>query len=970
MMVTSKKCLLLLVAVLVVSTGLFAVKVWDAPASRRQIPQAAPRMFEPARADSAHGFDVQKYVITLNINDSTRFIQGDVLATVLAEELLSSITYELSTLSVSSVLVNGQAASFTHNGGLLNIAVDVAAGQTFTTQVFYSGVPTLSPNLYQIGMIFGSNSVFTISDPDAGRYWWPSYDHPWDKAVVDLHITMRSDWKVAANGLRSNIVNNGNGTSTTTWLGSNPMTTYLVCLTAGPYVEINQTVPDMNNLPIQNFVMQSQYNNAMVDFQRVPEMISYFSQLFGPYPFEKYGHATVNMSTFAAMEHQTMTTLGNSLITGNGTHEVTIAHELAHQWYGNGVSFLDFKDVWLSEGFATYSEHLWTDKRFGWESAVAYINSSYHQYYNSWEASIGPQTIYNPSFYNYFSPPSYEKSASVLHMLRLKIGDANFFQLLRQWFTTYNGGNAVTAEFEAMAEQISGMDLTQFFNQWIYGSGIPSVEYSVWQAEDISRVKIVAKSTSPSNTQFFLEVPFGISCGAVSDSLLAYASPNGQATEFLFGQPLVDCIISPNLNNWTMLRQITEDKPHLAECIPSHQSVLLSWDVFSPGVDTGYMVYRRMQSYLPWEALTEEPISATSFVDTTPWNNITYQYAIRVVASGGYLSALSNIATAMPMPFTFDYDLLLVDETRDGNGSAISPSDAQVDGFYYSAVEPIQPDFWDCTTQGLPLLGTLGMYKAVLWYADDFSQNLLLNNLQLISGYIQGGGKLLLSSWKTASVFNDAFVQRFMGNVSMNYDNTASLVGVYSDTYPNLFVDPNKTTPSWNNMLPQIYTFNDAANSIYTASMSAGAAGENKCVGLVHNSNGTFVMLGFPLYYMQFDGVRTFLQQLLPQLINGTEIADEVVAPIPAAISCSPNPFNPHTTIHYTNPQNGMVSISLYNLKGQRVRTLMSQSLNAGAHSLVFDGLSDQQQSLSTGIYLLKFSYPNGSITRKITLMK
>jgi aminopeptidase N len=160
------------------------------------------------------------------------------------------------------------------------------------------------------------------------------------------------------------------------------MTTYLVCITCGPYVEVNQSAGD---LPIQSFVYQNQYNNALIDLAYVPQMINFYSQVFGDFPFDKYGHAVVSMSTYSAMEHLTMTTLGNFIINGQGTYELIIAHELAHQWFGNCLSFLTFKDVWLSEGFATYSEHLWTDKRQGWQAACDYVNSSFHQYYLTWE---------------------------------------------------------------------------------------------------------------------------------------------------------------------------------------------------------------------------------------------------------------------------------------------------------------------------------------------------------------------------------------------------------------------------------------------------------------------------------------------------------------------------------------------------------------------------------------------------------
>ncbi len=951
-------------------TYLMASETWSAAPSRKYLQQAAFPGYEPVRADSAHGFDVLKYEITLSINDSSHFIEGNVLATVIAEQALSSISYEFVGLTVSNVKVNGLTAAYTHSGGILNITANIPAGQQFTTQVYYSGVPQLSSNSYHLGMIFGTNTVFTISDPDAARYWWPCYDHPWDKAVVDLHITMRSDWKVAANGIRSQIINNGNGTSTTHWLGSNPMTTYLVCITAGPYVEINQVVPELNNLPVQNFVTQGQYNNALTDLQNLPLMISYFSELFGDYPFEKYGNATVNMSTYGAMEHQTMTTLGNYIITGNQSYEPTIAHELAHQWFGDAVSFLTFKDVWLSEGFATYSEHLWTDKRFGWQSAADYVGSSFHQYYNSWENNVGPQTIYDPAFLEYFYPPSYEKAASVLHMLRLKIGNQNFFNLLRLYFDTYKHGNAVTAEFQAMAEQISGQDLDQFFNQWIYGSGVPSVEYSVWQAEDISRVKIIAKSTSPSTTQFHMEIPFRFSSGTDVDSLLAFASPTGQATEFLYGHNIRDINISPNHNNWALLKQITIRKPQLVECIPSWSAVLVSWSEFEPGVDEGYLVYRRTGMNEAWELLTETPVTGFSYVDNTPGNNITYEYAMAVVDAGGFISQLSNSMTATPMPLSFDYDLLLVDETRDGTGTAISPNDGQVDNFYFSAVAPLSCDFWDCTSQGLPLLSTLGMYKVVLWYADDFSQNLLQGNMNLISGYLLGGGKLVLSGWKTPSVFNEAFLERFAGGVSLNYDNAAGLISLSSDEYPSLFVDPNKTTSSWNGMLPQIYTFNDAANSLYTANMSASSSGANHCAALRYTSTGTLVLLGFPLYFMQAEGVQGFLQELLPELISGSGQCDEQLSQVQARIDSNPNPFNPSTNISFSIPVGGKVKLEIYNLKGQKVAEPVNRELASGKHSVAFDGVDSQNRGLASGVYLLRFQYPGGYKTKKITLMK
>jgi len=955
------------------ASALCAVSPVDGARPARKFYDSHPvRIAEFERADSLTGFDVQKYVITISAPQASTSITGNVLATVLAEQPLTSLPYNLTTnFTVSSVLVNGAPATFTHTNHIININLNIPAGQTFTTQVFYSGIPTLTPDAYHIGWIRTSSAIFTISDPDAARYWWPCYDHPWDKAVVDLHITMRSDWKVAANGIRTGITDNGDGSSTTHWIGENPMTTYLVCVTAANYVEINQTA---GTIPIQNFVRQSEYNSAMVDFANLPAMINYFSQIFGAYPFEKYGQAVATISTYGAMEHQTMTTLGSYIITGMGTYELVIAHELAHQWYGDAVSFLTFKDVWLSEGFATYSEHLWTDKKSGWQAAANYVGSAYHQYYLNWEAGAGPQVIYNPNYLNYFAPPSYEKAASVLHMLRLKIGNANFFQLLNQWFTTYEHGNVVTAEFHAMAEQISGQDLDQFFNQWIFGSGIPSLQYSVWSNTDSGLpTKVTARTTSPTATDFHIEVPFRVQHSEGVDSLYVRATPDGYVNYLPQSFNIASSTVTPNYNNWALIRQMTELKPEITECLPSNAMVLLSWDAFLDDPALRYQVFRRhAELNSPWYLITDEPVTGLSYTDHEVFNGYSYEYAIGALDAQGYLSRLSEYVTATPHACSFANDLLVVDETRDGNGANINPNDAMVDGFYGAALYPIAYQQWDCATQGMPNLLTLGQYKVVLWHADDFSQNMLVDQLNVLGGYIMGGGKVLLSGWKTPSVFTPSFVQRFTGDVNLVYDNSAGLISALSSTYPILAVDPLKLTGSWNGMLPQIYTFGGAQNSLYTANMSPTSLGNGLCAALRHDQDGTggsLVLLGFPLYFMQADGVRAFLQQIIPALV------DEVPNPEPAPVAglslgVYPNPFRDKLSIDLNIPRAGYVRARLYNVKGQRVRTLVNADKAPG--NLHFDlAASDEQGApLASGIYFLRVEYEGKSHSRRMVLIK
>jgi aminopeptidase N len=389
--------------------------------------------YEEVRADSAHGFNVLNYDITMEIDEVNDYISGTVIAIVEAEEVLTEIIYELEAMAVIDVQLNGSNANYNYDGSLITIQLGtINPGEQFTTTIEYSGNPIWNG----LGMLFSNSHVFTISDPNASRYWWPCYDHPWDKAVTDLHITVRDDWLAACNGLRTSIVDNYDGTMTHNWEGSNPMATYLVSIVAQNYVELNDSFED---IPIQNFVSPSIVPNATEDFSNLPFMIETYTGLYGEYPFEKYGNAVTNFATYSAMEHQTMTTLGSQNINGNHGGEMVIAHELSHQWYGDCLTCLTWKDIWLSEGFATYSEALYMEAWQGFEAMVDYVYTSIQQYYLSWGGN-SPHTVYDPPPNAYFTPATYEKPAAVLHMLRLKTGDEVFFQIMQEYFTAYQMG--------------------------------------------------------------------------------------------------------------------------------------------------------------------------------------------------------------------------------------------------------------------------------------------------------------------------------------------------------------------------------------------------------------------------------------------------------------------------------------------------------------------------------------------------
>ena len=928
-----------------------------------------PAPWPSDRADSLTGFDVNKYTINLQINDSTHYIEGMIEAQVTAEWALNSLSYRLmgGSLAVTAVQVNNTAVAFTHQDGIITIPLSMPAGAQFTTKVWYSGIPGLSPAPYNIGLKFTTNGIYTLSNPDAGRYWWPSYDHPWDKALVDWNIRVRSDWLAAANGIRTGIVDHGDGTRTHSWVSSSPVATYVIGFAAAPYVEFNQQA---GALPIQNFVLPGQLANAGVDFADVPEMIAHFSELFGPYPFEKYGHMVVNMSTYAAMEHQTMTTYGAQYLTGNQTNESIVAHELAHQWYGNYLTPITMREVWLKEGFATYSEFLWRHHDGGWSAACEYLRAQIQQYYINWENSNGPHTIFNPEYNLMFAPPTYEKSASVLHMLRLKMGNAAFFQFIRALLTTYPNSNYNTQEFISLAQQHSGLDLSQFFQQWIFSSGIPDASVVVF-SDQAGEAKVYGYSMSPTATQFTLDIPLRIPGAAVADSVVISASLAGSPNVFNYSpQADLDAIqIDPD--HWVLARNINHIRMQLLSALPYNGAVSLSWSELPVDVPLlGYYLYRRALPDGAFSRITPSPLSSLAYTDQTVVNGTSYEYYVCAVDLGGYISLKSNILQASPIAFPFDLGILVVDETRDGNGANISPTDAMVDEFYATVLTRYEYENRDYAIQGAPTLEELSHFPLVIWHADDFSEQQLLTNQELLGSYVLSGGKLVISGWKYPSVFSPAFLAQFLAGISPSYHSSAVLLSADSDNYPQLLPDPAKLATAWNGMLPMTYTFPGATYAFYNAEMNQDGEGDGEPVAIKIDQGGSMVLLGFPLYYMQPWGVRYFLESLLPMLWPPLALEDELTPPAELRISCYPNPFSTQTRLHFSLDKTTETSLEIFNLRGQKVRDLSSALLSKGKHQLIWDGTDDQQRRLSSGVYIYRLQAGKEFRSGKVLLLK
>ena len=423
------------------------------------------------------GYDVQHYTLDLTVNDAaTSDLDGITTITAQATQNLRSFNLDFIGFEITSIVVNGQPADFTRREQELTItpSIPLAQNEPFTVEVRYQGFPgemdsTAIP--IQTGWVTFEGGSFVLSEPDGAATFYPVNDHPLDKASYTFRITVPNPFEVAANGVLTETVDNG---ATTTFLFEtrDPMASYLATVNIDEFDLETSQAP--NGIPLRNYYSTGLPDEVRVPFARQGEMIVYFSDLFGLYPFEVYGALVMDTDFGAALETQTLSIFGMDMIdTGDiqGTEGV-VAHELAHQWFGDYVSLADWRDIWLNESFATYAQGLWTEHTSGREALDNWIRDVYGFVRENRESMSPPG---DPPADRLFNPGVYAWGALSLHALRLEVGDEAFFEILRTYQQRFGNGNARTADFIAVAEEVSGKELSAFFDSWLYSEELAPI---------------------------------------------------------------------------------------------------------------------------------------------------------------------------------------------------------------------------------------------------------------------------------------------------------------------------------------------------------------------------------------------------------------------------------------------------------------------------------------------------------------
>lgn len=483
----------------------------------------------PDEVDAASGYDVRFMRMELTIDPAVLFISGKVNTTIQARTDISEIRMQLITdFDISSVMYQGSAVQFAHQAPwdlIITLPAVLSTGSRATIEITYSGIPSTAQGFGSVGIgeHEGVPAFWTLSEPYGARDWWPGKNDLTDKIdSTEIIINTPQEYRAASNGLLKldTVVS---GTRINLWKHNYPIVPYLVAVAVTNYAVYTDTTYSLGTMvPVLNYVYPEDLEEIMARTEHTVPLMELFSELFTKYPFaeEKYGHAQFGWG--GGMEHQTMSFMGRF------DFEI-IAHELAHQWFGDEVTLNSWHDIWLNEGFATYL------------TGIAYEHMFDGYYWQRWKeltvnniVALPGGSVYVEDTVNinriFDSRLSYRKGAFVLHSLRWVIGDSAFFTACKNYLNDplAEYGFASTDMLKAHMEATSGMNLTEFFNDWYYGQGYPSYVLTVNSTENQQfNVQLTQTTSNPSVDFFEMPVPVRF-YGQGKDTTIVFNHQNNQ----------------------------------------------------------------------------------------------------------------------------------------------------------------------------------------------------------------------------------------------------------------------------------------------------------------------------------------------------------------------------------------------------------------------------------------------------------
>ncbi|MDP4175755.1 MAG: M1 family metallopeptidase [Bacteroidota bacterium] len=504
-------------------------------------------------SENQKNIDIVHYSIKIDLHPEKELIYGDVTINGITHSKgLKQIDLNFyDNLYISSLKLNGKEVKYEREETKLSIPLETEL-DSFRINVKYSGKPKrMGFDSFAFDKFENRSVVFTMNEPVYASTWFPCNDKPDDKALVDIWITNDSSKISVSNGKLID-VNTEKDRRTYHWKTQYPISTYLVCLYSADYKHFQEKYLSKDNkaMDIDYYAFPEHLEMAKVDFSGHAEMISFFSQLFGEYPFiqDKYGVAEF-LWQLGAMEHQTITGIGSNFLNGRKFFNDFYVHELAHQWFGDAVGPATWKDIWLNEGFASYCEALFAEHQSGFDAYKSTMLSKFNSNF--------PGTVYNPGSY-LFGTTVYDKGAWILHMLRFEVGDSVFFNILRTYYNEFKYKNASSEDFINVVNSVSKRDLNYFFDQWLFtGRGAVDMEYSWTQGTNSAKAgnKVILKLDQTQSGypeyRFPLEIEFIFEDKSENFSKIIYVDKREKLVEVNTPAKVKELILDPN--HWILM---------------------------------------------------------------------------------------------------------------------------------------------------------------------------------------------------------------------------------------------------------------------------------------------------------------------------------------------------------------------------------------------------------------------------------
>ncbi|MBW3087070.1 Aminopeptidase N [Austwickia sp. TVS 96-490-7B] len=419
------------------------------------------------------GYNVRNYDIKVKYVPDTGLLTGTTVITATAEKALTRFNVDFA-LNVSAVTVNGAAAKFSKSEGLelqITPATPLAKGAEMKVAVTYAGVPAKTLVNGSTAWVTTDDGAVAVGEPEIAAWWFPSNDHPRDKATFNVSMTVPRGLQAISNGTLQKTAY-AKDTETWSWQESKPMATYLAFMAIGKF-DITQG-KTTSGLPWVNAVTSrggDAAKRAAQDLAKTPEIVDWLASQYGPYPFDATGGVAPQAQMGFALENQTRPVYSPKFWS-YGSNLGVIVHEQSHQWFGDSVSVANWKDMWLNEGFATWTEWRY-EETHGGRDANAIFKQTYDDVPDS-SLNFWNVIVSDPGPGHEFDSAVYDRGGMAVQALRNKVGDPVFWSIVRGWLADHQYGNAKVTDFVAYASKVSGQDLTSFFRAWLSTAGKPT----------------------------------------------------------------------------------------------------------------------------------------------------------------------------------------------------------------------------------------------------------------------------------------------------------------------------------------------------------------------------------------------------------------------------------------------------------------------------------------------------------------